>query len=219
MTCIVRPQHVYQHEMKIFRRAHTQEAGHDLIADRTSGGGTSGDPLVLDEYDSSDDTTPKSDPRLWVYRYTAPPAVPPAARKGKPDAPAHFVPPIHAEGSLVRIIGNISVNPKNGERQLDAYRIDRIDTADPANRYAEWHHQREARRLMREVYSRRDRVLDFIVGGPALVVESQGSVLNDSDTREDMDHTLTQGGATPSETSSMTGLTSSLVGRPYSLCY
>lgn len=108
-----------------------------------------------DEGEELDESTPrkteikpKFDPRLWIYRYKAPPQ--PAAPRA--SVVPTFEVPLYKEGTIVRIVGKIFSNTTRGyERQIEVSSIEpvyepgyvnqyRRKVQPKGNKYAEWHH-------------------------------------------------------------------------------
>lgn len=162
---------------------------------------------------------PKSDPRLWIYRYQEPPRPALIAAASNERQKATYEPPIYIEGTLVRAVCRIVVNYKSGERMLEALSAEAIDTraAGSREKYAEWHHAREAMRLRREVYNNREQVRKVMLdeGKEQEAAEKEkpipeGSIIANA-ASDWQDGSMTTAAADGSQDSVMTSFTSSLV--------
>ena len=141
ISCQVNPAKVYAAQLVAHRAALKAD---EAISSPTSPTGT-------------ESTETRSDPRLWIYRYKEPPR-PPIKRIQRVSKT--YEPPIYTEGTLVRAICKIVTNYKSGDRMLEAIAMDAIDVRanEGKEKYAEWHHAREAMRLQREIYGNREEV-------------------------------------------------------------
>lgn len=115
---------------------------------------------------------PKSDPRLWIYRYKSPPRPLPAARPATSFSIPSFTVPLYKEGTILRITGKIFINASRGnERQLEAssvecvyepgYVLGKRIYREKGNKYAEWHHTVKCRKKRIE-YTDREKVRELI---------------------------------------------------------
>ena len=98
-----------------------------------------------------------SDPRLWIYRYTEPPCNPilvPSTQITDSEIP------LHEEGTVLRITGRISINPRSGERQIEAMSLIPITVEE--EKYAEWHHATRCKQSRENLYKNKQKVRDLL---------------------------------------------------------
>lgn len=209
ITCCVNPSKVYANELSASRDRQasfhpcssrngdadsTASSGYDSTQEHDNEQATprvlrtrQAGPLV-EENDSTPRSRvePKSDPRLWIYRYKSPPhPLPPRSKSSSTTLP--FNVPVYKEGTVVRIIGKIFTNATRGnERQLEAssieclyepgYILGKRIYQEKGNKYAEWHHTVKSKKKRLE-YGDRQRVREIIGFGPSNDVNSTSSIV------------------------------------------
>lgn len=131
-------------------------------------------PVVIDPNATPRPAKPKSDPRLWMYRYKSPPrqgSTTSRLSSSSPRSPTYQI-PLYNEGTVLRITGKIFLNTARGnERQIEAstveavyepeHRIGRKIVKETGNKYAEWHHNLKCKRKRLD-FKDREKVRELI---------------------------------------------------------
>lgn len=202
ITCCVNPAKVYAREISDFKRRlasfhcprrrrnpeeysttdseSIEDESQETSTPRASRSKRGSDDDEEDNEDtprSVEEAKPKFDPRLWIYRYKEPPRPFPSSSTSSTSSnssSATFEIPLYKEGTILRIIGKIFINPQRGnDRQIEVSSIEcvyeegyineyRRKVPPRGNKYSEWHHAVKCKKKRKELFGDKEKVREFI---------------------------------------------------------